>query len=106
MHALIRYVPINMDKYTACAGGYKILQERLPQYVVPDLTGFKVNPLHRLSGLQHSDPAQFDPAQSNIDIRCAHSRTDPSTPAAQAIYSVRDQALSHNEDVWELLSLH
>ena len=27
----------------ACAGGYKILPDRLPEYVVPDLTGFKVS---------------------------------------------------------------
>ncbi|CAL5219143.1 g920 [Coccomyxa viridis] len=25
-------------------GGYKILQDRLPQYVVPDLTDFKLKP--------------------------------------------------------------
>lgn len=27
-----------------CAGGYMILKDRLPNYVVPDLTGFTVCP--------------------------------------------------------------
>ena len=41
---LLPHRPLNVC--SLAAGGYVVVQEKLPNYVVPDLTDFKVNTFH------------------------------------------------------------
>lgn len=47
MTRLPAYFDLPPDRELHYPGGYKILPDRLPNYIVPDLTGFKVSPSTR-----------------------------------------------------------